>query len=190
MNKEFNYSLEYNNTIIDPPSRMPGATNIIKMAREEYDICSENWPSPILTFGYYEDKYYAEMWSDGMDWNKTVWLLEAIKFNNPKPILALWFESNKEAETLNDYDWKILLKGICYYRRNKLVLKNEDEGMYNDCLWPFLKITGEKQEHLLEFVFRHASQKPCRIFINPDCIPMNRYNNFQPRKSKGPRELK
>jgi len=170
-NKEHKYNLEYNNTVNGIPSHMPAATQVIRMARDEFGIASENWPNLIFPFGYYADDYYAEMWTDGMDWNCVIWLIEAINYASPKPIPAIMFEKNEEFERLNDYDFKVMLKAICNYRRESLVLKRERKERYNDSLYPYLKKTGKEDKGLLEFEFSHASQELCRVFINPKCLP-------------------
>ena len=169
------YSLEYNNTVIDIPSRMPAATNIILTAREEFGVSSENWPTHVLSFGYHEDRYYAEMWTDGMDWNLSVWLLEAVSFDNPKPILAIHFNDDFERLKIQGEDWDILLKGLCYFRRDSLLSNTGDQFVYNDRLWPYLKLQGGEFGDLKEFTYDHHSMKPATLFINPLCVPMDRY---------------
>lgn len=52
------------------------AIELIKKARDDFRVPSENWPHPTEhRFGIPNDHYYAEVWIDGMDWQSSYGLL-------------------------------------------------------------------------------------------------------------------
>ena len=57
------------NTVSSYSTHFLRAVELIKKARETYKVPSENWPYPTqYRFGIPNDNYYAEVWTDGMDW--------------------------------------------------------------------------------------------------------------------------
>ena len=90
-----------NNTTNREPTYFPRAVELIKQAKEEYPLCTENWIYPTRhKFGSPKDKYYAEVWYDGMDWNKNYWLIETENWNNPKAYALAHFTSYEELEKI------------------------------------------------------------------------------------------
>lgn len=170
------YELVYNNTVTQVPSRMPAATAIIKMAENEYRYASENWPVPLFTFGDYPDPYYAEIWSSGMDWSLTLWLLETMGHGRPVPIPMIHFVDRNEAGRFNPMDEQELWAAICWFRRDSLWVHSKSLAQYPDTVWSHVGIesgteTDHGSENMLWASFEHNSQPKVRFWINKKVVP-------------------
>ena len=62
------------------PTHFLRGVELVQDAREFYNVPSENWAYPTrFSYGWEGGQYYAELWSDGMDWQSSFWLIEIIK---------------------------------------------------------------------------------------------------------------
>ena len=163
-----------NNTVSNYPTHFLKAVELIENARKEYQVPSENWTYPTRhRFGIPNDGYYAEIFSDGMDWQSSYWIVEEYQCNRPVVEPLLIFESSKEEDKFNSYDFDCLLKACMFYRRDKLFLKHDDLGVYTEIIWPFLKLVNEniKFKKMKLFSMCHASQNEVKFWLNIDYVP-------------------
>ena len=151
----------------------------IAVAMKVTPYASENWAYPVRHFGMPEDKYYAEVWVNGMDWQHNYWIIETHTFEEPKVYPLIIFEAHAQEDKFNQYDFNQLLDAVCWYRRDELWIKEGDShyGVYGDTMWPYLQITRVicKDENMYEAVFRHASQEPVSFMINKEFVPNMRW---------------
>jgi hypothetical protein len=166
------------NTVSREPTHFLAAVELIKEARKSYQIPSENWPYPLsYRYGFPEDRYYAEVWVDGMDWQYTYWIIEKANYNNPIVYPLVVFDSHKQRDLFNDYDLRQLFMAMMDYRRNEIWLRSSEDSWYNDDVWCFVERLFPIQEERLKkwgcdrFVLEHASQKPVTFFGNLAYIP-------------------
>jgi len=172
------------NTTSTYPTHFLRAIELIKNARETFNVPSENWPNPTeYRFGRANDNYYAEVWVDGMDWQSSYWILEEYKLRKPKIQPLMIFNSNEERNIFNNYDFRELLSAMFYYRRDSVWVKSKELGYYTDTIWPFLSLfKNETRYHNLKlYVFEHASQKRVVFWLNQDFIP-EQYRDQKKRK--------
>lgn len=158
------------------------AEKAINESMSMFPVCSENWAYPVRHFGMPDDKYYAEIWLNGMDWQHNYWIIETHTWNDPKVYPLIVFEDHAQEEKFNHYDFNQLLDAICWYRRNKLWIHENDPhcGVYGDTVWPWInvenqeKIPSNELFFMLPAIFTHASQKPVNFLINRYFIPDNK----------------
>lgn len=163
------------NTTSRHPTHFLRAVELIERARGAFQIPSENWPYPtkhyIGTAGV--DRYYAEIWVDGMDWQKTFWALETEKFNEPVCLPFIVFEDHKNFDLFNGYDFDQLVQAALYDRRDRLWVQKND-GYYNDSVWHYLKGTErfwEVPPTMQMYQFKHASQPAVQFYMNNIFVP-------------------
>lgn len=157
------------------PTHFLTAVKYIKKAREEFSVPSENWTYPTRhRFGTPQiDKYYAEIWSDGMDWQLSYWIVECIKWeSNVYPLLIF----DDHGEVFNDWDLKALFEGIMYFRREALCYESSDLGIYSDRLWSFVGPREPIQSHprtkgMSRYYIDHASQPRYEFWANDQFLP-------------------
>lgn len=165
------------NTSSKQPTHFLRAVQLIMEARGVFHVCSENWPYPTEhRFGQPCDRYYAEVWIDGMDWQNSYWIIESDNYNSPKCYPLIIFHDHKNRDSFSEYDWGNLLKAIMYYRRDELWIKHGKLGGATDEVWPFLKfaqppVTDEQTQSMYKAFFSHASQRPVEFYINTDFVP-------------------
>jgi len=151
------------------------AVELIIKARSDYNIPSENWTYPTrYKFGIPNDNYYAEIWTDGMDWQPSYWVIEELDLDKPvvKPLIV--FETNEDRQEFNEYDFEAFINAMLYYRRDKYWIKRNDYGYYTDAIWPYLKRTDEKRpKHsvMKKYLFQHASQPKVEFWLNQHFVP-------------------
>ncbi len=151
---------------------------LIKEARGYFQIPSENWPRPTRNrFGTAKDSYYAEVWVDGMDWQPSFWLIESANFHPPVCQPLLVFESNKEADAFNSYDFEKMVEALLCYRRS-VAWKSEDYHRFGDTVWPYLRPAASPAKKKVGvnvdmgwYSFGHASQEPVNFHLNVACTP-------------------
>ena len=174
----------YGNSIVRNPTKFPAALQLIEVARSTFNVSSENWPEPTdFTFGNSRDRYYAEIWLDGMDWQPSYWFIE---YANPtfKPEIYPFaiFESHGDREKINRWDWNELCSACSFYRRDKSWIKHGDLGYYTDTIWPFVEINkNEKWSHhdtMIRCSINHASMEMVNFWINKKFIP-NEYKKLR-----------
>ena len=91
------------NTVSKHPTHFLRAVELIKKAREEFRVPSENWPHPTdYKFGIPNDRYYAEIFTDGMDWQPSYWVIEDKQLEKPQIQPFVIFEYNEDREKFND----------------------------------------------------------------------------------------
>jgi hypothetical protein len=164
------------NTVSRYPTHFLRAVELLTIAREEFKIQSENWPYPIEDrFGIPNDRYYAEIWVDGMDWQPSYWVIEEKELDKPIVYPFIVFHSNNERSKFHNHDFSELIKAALWYRRDLYFIKQKDYGYYTDMVWPFLTISARtkwsKFPHLMRVSFEHASQPKVEFFMNVQFIP-------------------
>lgn len=166
------------NTVSEKGTHFLAAVELIKAARSEFNIPSENWPSPTeYRYGFPQDNYYAEVWVDGMDWQPTYWIIESENLNNPVCLPFIIFDSNEGRARFNDYDFRQLIQAMMHFRRDSVWIKQDAEAHYRDTVWSSTeRMYPIHEEHLKNwncdrFVMEHASQKPAPFFANLGFIP-------------------
>ena len=141
---------------------------LVKKARIDFNIASENWPYPTRhQFGMHDDKYYAEVWVDGMDWQHTYWIIESCNYSNPFINPLIQFESHEEENKFNEWEFSELLKGIMWFRREEMWIESFDYGRFNDTIWPYVHV-GEPDSRYTFFkncYIEHASQQRVHFLI-------------------------
>lgn len=164
--------IDANTTSLYPTHFLRGAELIYK-AIEEYAIPSENWPHPTrYKFGSPCERYYAEIWINGMDWQPSYWVIEEKNFERPKAYPFVIFDENSHRELLCDYDFDQLIHGSLFYRQDKYWIGHNDFGVAVDLVWPFLKKRELKKYKILDrYAFEHASQKYVEFWMNSEFIP-------------------
>lgn len=167
--------LDVNTTSIYSTHFLRGV-ELIQRGREKFKVCSENWPHPTGDrFGVPGDPYYAEIWVDGMDWQPSYWLIEEKKFESPIVYPFIIFESNEDRDRFNNYDFKQLINGCLWYRRDFFWIKNNDLGIYTDYTWPYLIVLDKntfRNKDLIKVCFKHASQPNVEFWMNHKFIPL------------------
>lgn len=167
----------YANTVSSNPTHFLAALDLIKKAREDFKVPSENWPYPTdLKFGSPNDNYYAEVWSDGMDWQISYWIIEEYQLNPPCINPLIIFEHNLNREKFNEYDFKQLINAILYYRRDECWIDRGDLSYYTDTVWPHFHIVPESEkpknkQNCRYCYFEHASQQRVYFWMNETYIP-------------------
>lgn len=168
-----------NNTVSNISTRFLRGVDIIEDFNKEWEIPSENWSYPVISYGDHRDPYYAEIWENGMDYNICFYLLEQIKFEI-KIHLLIVVDNNewrKLEEKSEDQDF---LTAILYLRRNKVWIKHDEHSVYHDTFIPYLNYydgdtapyelyTGKKWSRTLSnCYFEHSSQPRCYMMIDKD----------------------
>lgn len=163
------------NTASRYPTHFLRAVELIGKARGTFQIPSENWPYPtkhrLGTPGI--DPYYAEIWVDGMDWQKSYWAIETVKHNSPVCLPFIVFEDHKNSDLFNEYDFDQLVQAALYDRRDRLWVQKND-GYYNDSVWFYLKGPGQVLENtpmMRGYQFEHASQPAVQFYMNSLFVP-------------------
>jgi len=165
-----------NNTTSKHSTNFLRGVELIEEAHGIYKLGTENWCYPTeWKYGFATDRYYAEIWHDGMDWTSNYWLIESFKFESPKVYPLLYFSDSDERNKFNDYDFGELLNAVMYHRRNALWI-HDDENFYNDSVWNFIKKveTAEILESCSCMVghrFEHASQPRIEFYMNIEIVP-------------------
>ena len=150
------------------------AVELIKGAREEFNVPSENWPHPSsYRFGIPNDNYYAEIWVDGMDWQPSYWIIEEHSLRKPEINPLIIFNQHDERMRFDDSYFEEFINGIIYYRRDYVWVKRDEFGHFTDSTWPFLHLFKDELRHkkMKLYSFEHASQKRIVFWINEDFIP-------------------
>ena len=162
------------NTVSKHPTHFLRAIELIKKAREDFNVPSENWPYPTeYKFGIPNDNYYAEIFTDGMDYQPSYWVIEDMDLVKPQIQPFIIFQSNEDRNKFNDWDFGNLIHACLYYRRDKFWVKSGDVGYFTDIIWPFLFLEEDelKYKKTKLYTFEHASQKPVSFYLNINFIP-------------------
>lgn len=161
-------------SIATNPTCFLTAVKEIKKARERFAVPSENWTYPTrYRFGTPIDKYYAEIWTDGMDWQTSYWIIEYVNWEtNIHPLLIF----DDHGDKFNDYDFQNFCEAMMYYRREQLCYQRDDLGIYNDNVWPFIHLIHPDKQHpntheLSRYYVEHASQPIYEFWVNNGFIP-------------------
>ncbi len=164
----------YNNTTTRLHTHFPKAIDLILWARKNYNIPSENWAYPYHHFGNPIDKYYAEIWTDGMDWNKNLWLIETKKREWPAPYPFIVFDDTKDSNKIPDFQMKEIIDAILWKRRNHLWIGHNDSYCGEE-VFPYLKKESEETrtgwpEYMAKYSFEHNSQPKTVFWFNGSLI--------------------
>jgi len=165
-----------NNALSSFPTRFLAGIQLIAEAREMYHVPSENWTYPFFNYGQSDDKYYAELWSDGMDWNYNVWVIESVKYGDPVVTPFMNFERGEEYEKFNNYDLKLLYKEALRYRRSTewLVFNDNKKDWDSEIMHHIHKIDHPSQSPinmLFKYYIEHNSQKRVEFWMNQKFLP-------------------
>lgn len=161
-----------NNTVSSIATRFLMGPSVIEAARKRYDFGSERWSYPASTFGDYRDGYYAEIWTDGMDWNQNIWAVEFVH-DEPAAILLAHFEN------LDDYvrfaERADLWQACLWHRRNQAWLDGAaGDYIYPDTIWPWLSPapgSTDEPNGLRRFTFGHAAQPEVAFLLHTLFVP-------------------
>jgi len=156
---------------------------LVNFARGHYELCSENYTYPYYSFGSPRDRYYAEIWEDGMDWQSTYWLIEAFNYNEPVVYPFIRFYDVKQTFVLH-WEFESFIQHALEYRRNLLWIKDERHTAADDLMWPFLYLNldgnfkTDKNKILVPVYFEHASQPKICFEMNKFCISDRVYSRI------------
>ena len=162
------------NTVSKNSTHFLRAVELIKKAREEFNVPSENWPHPSsCRFGIPNDKYYAEIWVDGMDWQASYWIIEEKRLEKPKIQPLIIFNNHEEHMRFKDVYFEEFVYGILFCRREKEWAAINDYGSFTDSTWPFLSLFKDELRHnkMKLYSFEHASQPKVVFWLNESLIP-------------------
>jgi len=164
----------YNNTCSKVSTHFLRGVELIKEFEEDNGVASENWAYPVVSFGDPKDYYYAEIWSDGMDWNRNFFIIETIKLETPKVTYFMLINSS-ELDKMNKYDFDKMLDAIMWWRRSCLLFDKPDVGYFSDEPWAFLRKdeNGKSVGGWVTVVYEHHSQEPVEFYIKGDSIGNN-----------------
>lgn len=164
------------NTVSKYPTHFMRAVELITRARKQFGIPSENWPHPIEDrFGTPNERYYAEIWVDGMDWQPSYWVIEEKKLEKPQIQPFIIFKKNEDRYKFENIYFSELIKASLWYRRDLLWVKQNDLSYFTDAVWPFLHVENKNKvaecSKLSRVYFHHASQPQVYFLMNLDFIP-------------------
>lgn len=167
----------YANTTSAEPTHFLAALQLIQEGRKTFQVSSENWPYPTAhKCGTPKDKYYAEIWVDGMDWQHNYWIIESLGWEDPKIYPLIYFKSHDDEGLFNFYDFRKMMEAILHFRRDKMWLKTGDQFSFNDTVWPFIFAEDDSKcfgsEVLVKVFMEHASQKKVVFFLNAAFFPL------------------
>jgi len=165
--------IDVNTTSLYPTHFLRGV-ELIEWARERYHVPSENWPHPLsYKFGSPCERYYAEIWVDGMDWQPSYWAIEEKELEKPQVVPFIIFDDNRDREKFQPYDFDQLIHACLYYRRDKYWVNHNDWGVGTDLIWPFLRKVNDDItfETMGRYSFEHNSQQYIEFWMNPEFIP-------------------
>lgn len=161
----------YNNTKSEVGTHFLTPVDLIVEAREKFNLPSENWAYPMLQFGHPRDLYYAEIWTDGMDWTKNVWVVRTLRHDFPTVVPLAFFEDLEASDKFNLYDYQNFLKACLEVERDRVWVKSGD--VRDEEVWPYVKVrSGDKgPAGMIEVRFEHASQPAVDFCMNMDFYP-------------------
>lgn len=162
-----------NTTSIFPTHFLRGV-ELIDRASIRYGVPSENWPAPTqYCYGMPMDHYYSEIWSNGMDYQVSYWIIEELDLEKPQIQPFIIFDNHEELEKFNPHDFSMLVMASFYYRRDYTFIGHKDLGIYNDCVWSYLNLFKNeiKYDKMKMFAFEHNSQEPVTFWMNTTFIP-------------------
>jgi len=168
----------YNNTASTIKTSFLAGVELIKDARIKFNVHSENWTYPRCTFGESDDPYYAEIWTDGMDWNLVFWLLETTGYGDPKVVPCIIFDE-KCLEDITRHSINNIVRMIFKLRRDKLWIKQYDIIPFGDDVLPFLKIEEDYPHNFYNDVtYEHGSQPKVKFQLSKEiCNTLTQYKN-------------
>ena len=165
------------NIVSSQPTHFLRGVDLVVQARETFKICSENWPSPTKhRLGSPEDKYYAEIWVDGMDWQNNYWVIEAFDYENPVCRPFIIFEDSEQQDRFNDSVFCELIQASLYGRRDTLWIKKAD-GL--STIWDYfsrinaMDLFEKSAQGLGLYQVEDASQKRVQFYMNKEYVPKN-----------------
>ena len=161
------------NTVSGYPTHFLRAVELIHNARKEFAVPSENWPNPTeYKFGVPNEHYYAEIWTDGMDWQPSYWIIEEHSLRKPEINPLIIFESHEDRILFREWYFKEFIKGILWYRRDLFWVQHNDLGYYTDSTWPYLfRENKAPNKYNSNYCFEHVSQPEVKFWLNFDFIP-------------------
>lgn len=168
------------NTVDREGTHFLAAVHLIQQARHAFGVCSENWTVPTgHKIGSPSDKFYAEVWGDGMDWNAMFWVIyrDSVNLTPPRVLPLIFFDQVEELGKFNIQDFRHLVEAMLIRMRNHFWLTSEDDDQYEDLIWSFLRKFSEVDrpsgvpEDMQFCLFRHYSQVEVsfwahKIFLN------------------------
>lgn len=160
---KYNTTIEYATHFLNP-------TQIIEEGIKKFNVSSENYPMPTKNkIGDTFDDYYAEIWSKGMDWQETFWLLEYHCPKTPIAIPVLIFEDNKSLDIFNSDDLNSLFRGLLVSRK-QLKTNYKYPIYFMDGIIFYLKQISNCNKEFEYYKFVHHSQPKIKFWIKNDLI--------------------
>jgi len=181
--------LMYNNDVSSIATHFLCGPQLIKEGMDVYQLASENWAYPIKSFGNPSDEYYAEVWTNGMDYSMNCWVIEKSDLKSPTTYPLLVFDNNEEKDKFEKHDLDNILDACLGYRRlvtwfgvdKKDIIKKCKEFGYLSEMRIWSNILIEQERHfscpdLIRANFSHASQPEIRFWLNAEkidyqCLP-------------------
>lgn len=158
------------NTTIKYATHFLNPTQIIEEGIKKFNVPSENYPMPTKNkIGDIFDSYYAEIWSNGMDWQRTFWLLEYHCPHDPIAIPILIFEDNKSLDIFNNSDLDSLFKGLLVSMK-QLKTNHKYPIYFMDNIISHLKRLGNHNKRLELYKFAHYSQPKTKFWLDSDLV--------------------
>lgn len=171
--------IDVNTTSANPTHFLRGV-ELVKRAGKEYNVPSENWPHPTeYRFGIPQDRYYSEIWVNGMDWQPSYWVIEEKELEKPRIYPFIIFEMNEDRSKFDDCYFKELIEASLWYRRDRFWVKQNDLGIATDFSWPHINTINMELSHkvMQKVCFEHASQKRVEFWMNQNFIPKQYLEN-------------
>ena len=171
------------NTTSKYPTHFHAGVELIEKARQTFKVPSENWTYPTrINYGFIAGDYYAEIWSDGMDWQSSYWLIERSDSGRLVFPLLVFFHDNKNENRFQLYELETFCKAIMQYRMNK-----DDLKYYTDSIWPFTaqvensksKTAGDSGYSFQKYQFEHASQPKVEFLIIEELMIPKEYRGIR-----------
>jgi len=171
-----------NSTVSGYPTRLLRGVELIAEARAKFNVPSENWTYPTKHYlGTPGDRYYAEIWVDGMDWQNSYWIIETANFGEPVCLPFIIFEDSKNQNLFNSCDFSTLIEATLYERRDHLWIQ-KDDGHFYDTIWAYFHrvrpdVYLERTPGMALYWVAHASQPRVQFYMNEKILPP--YARFQ-----------
>jgi len=203
------------------PTHFLAGVELINKAGAEHSLPSENWAYPTeYRLGYPRDTFYAEVWTNGMDWQNNYWVIWSI-CENPvcEPLISFTrYEDEGRFKFLGSFikaqlsflrdqaiaaDRGVPFSGDMSKKPAKpgvisAVKKPRDPAfslashMAWDEVWTFTWTNPKKAGHkdLVWTGMSHASQPPVEFWANSKYMPERVLNHTRPNSAIDPPNFK
>ena len=180
------------NTTNRYPTHFLRGVELVQSARKFYNVHSENWTYPTqFKYGWEQGRYYAELWSDGMDWQSSFWLIEKLGYEKPQIMpFIISTENNNAFNQWYNKDFSMFFDAVCWYRQDKFWIKQDPLGYYTDIPWAYVnKVDSDKEKDagqykLRRYYFEHHSQPKVEFWIIDDILIPEKYRRTREKTNK------